>query len=217
MEIGQISCKPLKHYISYKVLGTNKNICTVSIGKTNLHITINIKKGNLIDNKSLCKDVSTASGWKPPGDYLLEINTEDMIDYAIYLIKQAIERKKIGHETYTEEYHTLHGSELTVKLYKRLKEEILSLGDIYIDYLKHYIAFKSHTSNKNIFSLEIQKKKLRITINLKKGHLLDTKCLTRDISQVGHWAPGDYLLEMDNEDMIDYATYLIKQAVEAKK
>ncbi len=217
LEIGQISCKPLKHYISYKVLGTNKNICTVSIGKTNLHITINIKKGNLIDNKSLCKDVSTASGWKPPGDYLLEINTEDMIDYAIYLIKQAIERKKIGHETYTEEYHTLHGSKLTVRLYKLLKEEILSLGDIYIEPLKCYIAFKINSSNKNICGVEIQKEKLKVTINLKKGYLTDPECLARDISQVGHWAPGDYRLEIDNEDMIDYATYLIKQAVEAKK
>ena len=217
LSLGDIYIEPLKCYIAFKINSSNKNICTVSIGKTNLHITINIKKGNLIDNKSLCKDVSTASGWKPPGDYLLEINTEDMIDYTIYLIKQAIDHKKIDHETYTEEYHTLHGSELTVKLYKLLKEEILSLGDIYIEPLKQYISFKNHTSNKNIFSLEIQKKKLRITINLKKGHLLDTKCLTRDVSQIWHLAPGDYLLEMDNEDMIDYATYLIKQAVEAKK
>ena len=132
--------------------------------------------------------------------------------------KIAIENNKnFKKSEYAESEHIKHGSELTVRLYKLLKEEILSLGDIYIDYLKHYIAFKSHTSNKNIFSLEIQKKKLRITINLKKGHLLDTKCLTRDVSQIWHLAPGDYLLEMDNEDMIDYATYLIKQAVEAKK
>ena len=132
--------------------------------------------------------------------------------------KIAIENNKnFKKSEYTESEHIKHGSELTVKLYKRLKEEILSLGDIYIEPLKCYIAFKINSSNKNICGVEIQKEKLKVTINLKKGYLTDPECLARDISQVGHWASGDYRLEIDNEDMINYATYLIKQAVEAKK
>lgn len=45
-------------------------------------------------------------------------------------------------------------------------------------------------ANSHICALEIQKNGIKLTINVAKGHLEDSKQLTRDISTVGHFGNG---------------------------
>jgi len=60
----------------------------------------------------------------------------------------------------------------------------------------------------------VQKTKLKITINLAKGKLDDPENMTRDVSQIGHWGNGDYLVSLYDEGMVDYVMSLIRQSYE---
>lgn len=136
---------------------------------------------------------------KPEGHEVADEQLAEQIDSSI--------------STYTEEYHLSKGSEFTNKLYYQLKQRILELGNISLEYKKYYVAFKSVT---NISDIQLQKKKLKVFINLKKGELKDQKKIAQDYSEIGHWGNGDYLVELDNIEDIDYLIMLVKQAYDSK-
>lgn len=50
-------------------------------------------------------------------------------------------------------------------------------------------------------------------INVAKGHLEDSKQLTRDISTVGHFGNGDYELKISDTKYLEYIMSLVKQAI----
>lgn len=76
--------------------------------------------------------------------------------------------------------------------------------------LKQYIAFKK---GRNIVDVEIQSKRLKFWLNLKKGELNDPKSITTDVSNVGHWGNGDYQLLVLDTKNLEYIMSLIKQAL----
>lgn len=120
--------------------------------------------------------------------------------------------KKVSREVkvYTEEYHTGDVSDDLNEVYQKLKENILNLGnDIEIVPRKDYIAFKRKS---NFVDVEFQKSKIKIFINLTKGHLDDTKKVAKDVSNIGHWGNGDYEIHLSNLDQITYLMTLIKQS-----
>jgi len=55
--------------------------------------------------------------------------------------------------------------------------------------MKHYIGFK--IPKKVVADIEIQKKKFKLRVNLKKGMLKDPQGMFRDMSEVGHLGLGD--------------------------
>jgi predicted transport protein len=61
--------------------------------------------------------------------------------------------------------------------------------------------------------MEIQKKKLNITINRKMGLLDDPKCLARDVSKIGHYGKGDYQIQVENDLNLEYIMSLVKQVL----
>ena len=99
-------------------------------------------------------------------------------------------------------------------VYFELKNRIIELDDIDIDFKAYYIAFKGR---RNIVDLEATKRKLILTINVKKGMLDDPLSLTTDITNVGHRGNGDYRLEIYSIDDIDNAIPLIKQSIKINK
>ena len=115
---------------------------------------------------------------------------------------------------YTEEKHLLKGSEETTALYKKLKNEILKLGNVKVVPKKLYIAFKSP---KNFTDIEIQKNNLKIYLNMDKGTLKDIDNKTIDVSDTGHWGNGDYKMYISDGKDIEYALQLIKQSYDANK
>jgi predicted transport protein len=111
---------------------------------------------------------------------------------------------------YTEQEHLDNASDEILELYQKLKGAILNFDNIEIKPKKKYIAF---VSDKNIVDIHPQKRALKIWINLSKGELDDSKNITRDVSSTGHWGNGDYELQIDNDENLEYILSLIKQSI----
>lgn len=121
--------------------------------------------------------------------------------------------KKVTEEikVYTEEDHLKNGSELTIELFEKFKNSILNLSDgIEVNPQKWYISFKK---GGNFAYIELFKKAIKITINLKLGKLEDTKKLAKNVSKIGHRGYGDYQIQVSNDKNIEYIMSLIKQAI----
>jgi len=115
---------------------------------------------------------------------------------------------------YSEQEHLDNASDEIVELYQKLKGAILNFDNVEIKPKKKYIAF---VSGKNIVDIHPQKKALKLWINLSKGELDDSKNITRDVSSTGHWGNGDYELQIDNDDNLEYILSLIKQSIKRNK
>ncbi len=120
--------------------------------------------------------------------------------------------EKVSREVkkYTEEDHTKKIPEKIVELYNELKEKTLDLADgIIIRPRKKYIGFVAKT---NFTDVLLQKSKIKIWLNLKKGTIDDPKKVARDISNVGHWGNGDYEINISNDENLEYIISLVKQS-----
>lgn len=113
-------------------------------------------------------------------------------------------------KVYTEEEHLEKGSIEIQELYEELKEIILSWdSNIRIKPVKLYNSFKL---KRNIVDILVQKKALKIWINLKYGELNDPENITRNVSETGHWGNGDYEIVMKDNQNIEYIASLIKES-----
>ena len=113
---------------------------------------------------------------------------------------------------YDEEYHLTRSKsrpEWVNELYFSLKDRILNLGEVEIQYRGNYISFRRKSP---FIDVIFWNKGLVLMLNLKKGTLNDTNSLTKDISGVGHWGNGDYQITMDNKTDLDYVMFLINQS-----
>lgn len=114
-------------------------------------------------------------------------------------------------KVYSEEDHLSNKTEEIKELYESFRDAILNLADdIEVEPKLDYIAFKKGS---NIVDICVQKKGLKLWINLKKGKLDDPKNLMRDVASIGHWGNGDYELVVQNTENIEYILSLIKQAI----
>ena len=115
-------------------------------------------------------------------------------------------------KVYTEDDHLKNGSEIIIELYERFKNAILNLGDgIEVNPQKWYISFKKGGS---IAYLELFKKALKITINLKLGQLDDPKKIAKDVSSIGPRGYGDYQIQVEDDKDLEYIMSLVKQAIQ---
>ena len=113
-------------------------------------------------------------------------------------------------KVYTEDEHLTSSLEEIKELYKKFKAAILNIADdITLKPTKWYIGF---IAKRNVTDIHIQKRALKIWINLNKNELDDPKGLARDVSNIGHWGNGDYELQVSNDDNLEYIISLIKQS-----
>jgi predicted transport protein len=123
---------------------------------------------------------------------------------------EAIESVSKEVKVYTEEEHLSNTSEEIKELYRKFKTAILNIADdITVKPTKWYIGF---IAKRNITDVHIQRKALKIWINLNKGELDDPKGLFRDVSNIGHLGNGDYELQVSNDDNLEYIISLTKQS-----
>ena len=115
---------------------------------------------------------------------------------------------------YTENDRLKDIPEDILELYGQLRERILELGNVEIKATKLYVAFTVNGSN--FTDIAIQKKALKLWINLPKGGLEDPYKLARDVANIGHHGNGDYQLSISNADKLDYIITLIKQGYQSK-
>jgi len=113
-------------------------------------------------------------------------------------------------KVYSISEHLERASEPIKELYEKFKISVLNFDNIEIKPKKKYIAFVAGT---NVVDVKIQRNSLKIHINLKKGELEDTKQITRDVSNIGHHGNGDYELQFQNDENLEYIMSLIKQSL----
>ncbi len=130
--------------------------------------------------------------------------------------KSDIDINKVTKEikVYTEQDNLIKASEETAELYDKFKQAILNLGDISIKPKKLYVAFVSGT---NVVDIHVQKKALKMWLNMRKGELDDSRGLIRDVSGTGHWGNGDYEIQVTSDDDLEYIMSLVKQSVRKNK
>ncbi len=117
-------------------------------------------------------------------------------------------------KVYTEDDHLENASIEIKELYEKFKIGILNIGDEYGDFeirpKKLYIAYVLGT---NVVDINIQKKQIKMWINLKAGYLKDEKMITKDVANVGHWGNGDYEISVNSSENLEYILSLVKQSV----
>ncbi|MDD5432506.1 MAG: DUF5655 domain-containing protein [Candidatus Omnitrophica bacterium] len=128
--------------------------------------------------------------------------------------KQKVKSKKIVFEEYSYDDH-LKGKNSNIKnLVLKLKEQILSLDShIQEKVKKHYIAF---ALERNFCEFVVQVNSVRVHLDIEKDRLKDPKNIVEDRSQTGHWATGNSVIKVTNENEIPYLMGLVKQSYENK-
>lgn len=119
-------------------------------------------------------------------------------------------------KVYTEEQHLNNSSEEIVELYEKIKGFILSLDDT-IDIKAKKLEIGFVYNKKVIIDIHLQKKALKMWLNTKIGTINDSRNITRDVSNTGHWGNGDYEIQISNDEDIEYIFSLIKQVYKNKK
>ncbi len=114
-------------------------------------------------------------------------------------------------KVYSEESHLENKPDEVIELYQKYRDAILNFGDdIIVKANKDYLSFRV---DNNIFSdIEIQKKAVKLFINLKKDQLDDPKNICKDVSEIGHWGNGDYEIRIIDDENIEYIMSLVKQS-----
>jgi predicted transport protein len=113
-------------------------------------------------------------------------------------------------KVYSELDHITKGNPEIQELYKELKERVLSIDNFEVHPLKFWINFK--LNKKWVLDMDIQKKGIKIHLNLKKGLLDDSKGAFRDVSEIGHFGYGDYEIVVNPDSDFDYLMSCIKQS-----
>lgn len=122
-------------------------------------------------------------------------------------IVEAISREV---KTYTEESHLKVAQPNIAELYSRFREFVLSISsDISVKPMKQYITFRTKT---NVTDVVVLQKSLKVFLNLPKGKLDDSKKLARDVADVGHWGNGDYQIQFNTDDNLEYIISLVRQS-----
>lgn len=126
--------------------------------------------------------------------------------------KEALKKVTEEIKVYTEQDHIDKATELTAELYEKFKSSIMNLtDDVEVIPLKYWLNLDKGTLT--LASIEIQKKKLNLTINKKAGQLDDSKKLSRDVSKIGHYGKGDYQIQVEDDSNLEYIMSLIKQTI----
>jgi len=113
-------------------------------------------------------------------------------------------------KVYTEDDHLSIASEEIRELYERTRASLLGISSkVKVKPTKKYIGFIAKT---NFADIHIQKRALKLWLNLRTGEMDDPKKLARDMSTTGHWGNGDYELQFSDDENLEYIVTLAKQS-----
>ena len=126
--------------------------------------------------------------------------------------KRDEQAKKVDQEivVYNEEDHYNYANDDVKEIAYQLRERILEMDGMASSPTKWYVGFKY--KNRLITDFEVQKKQLRLRVNLKKGMLKDPNAMFRDVSNIGTFGVGDYEAVVNADTDLDYLMSMVKQA-----
>lgn len=111
-------------------------------------------------------------------------------------------------KVYNVDDHRSKGKEEIQELFDTFSNRMSELDDIEVIPTQEYVGFK--VGKRIISDVEVQKRSLKLRINMKWGDLDDSKELFRDVSNIGHFGVGDYECKISDDSEIDYIMSLIK-------
>ncbi len=123
--------------------------------------------------------------------------------------------KKI--KLYDLDYHLKKSSEVTRKLFYKMREKIFELGEIKEKYLQFYVGYRNSESSMNFCTIHIHKGKLRIGILIPDKKLEDPKKWGRKFPTSYGFAKNLKTFDISSEKYINYAMNLIEQSYEFNK
>lgn len=95
-------------------------------------------------------------------------------------------------------------------LFEKLDLRIINLSpDVHKEFKKLYVAYKLDT---NFVDVVIQKERLRLSVNMSFGDVIDPKGICRDVSELGRWGNGDVELFLDSLSQLDDVMSIIDQS-----
>ena len=127
---------------------------------------------------------------------------------------ETIEKVTKEIKVYTEQEHSDKATDEVKELYKKFKNAILNLDSLEIKPKKHYIAF---VATSNVADIHIQRNGFKMWLNLRYGQLNDPKGICRDVSSIGHWGNGDYEIQIQTDEDLEYILSLVKQSLKVNK
>lgn len=86
-----VTVNPKKLYIGFRV--DNNTFCDVVLQGKGLKLFLNLKSGDLQDQKNIARDVSNVGHWGN-GSYEIKLTDLEDIDYVISLLKQSLRKNK---------------------------------------------------------------------------------------------------------------------------
>lgn len=112
----------------------------------------------------------------------------------------------------TERYslETYDMNVLTKTLFEVLDRRIQNLSpDVKREFKKQYIAYKLDT---NFVDIVFQKKRLRISLNMKFSEIIDPNGICHDVTGLGRWGNGDVEVYMEHTSEVDQIMELVEQS-----
>lgn len=102
----------------------------------------------------------------------------------------------------------------TKMLYEALDKRIMNLSStVKKEYKKLYVAYKLDT---NFIDIVFQKRRLRLSINMKFSEVHDPNGICKDVTGVGRWGNGDVELFMENLSELDQIMEIVKQSFDVQ-
>jgi len=121
-------------------------------------------------------------------------------------------KKPAAKPTYTIEDHPYLLSGPMRELFEAFRKEVLALDPcVTEEFLKLYVAYKAET---NFVDVVPQKKRLRLSLNMKFHEVHDPRGLCKDVSDLGRWGNGDVEVGLSRLDDLPYVMGLVRQAFE---
>ncbi len=127
-----------------------------------------------------------------------------------HLTRYNEQERRTANEYTIDQYEYLSGEILTI--FNELRKRILELDNsVKEEFKKLYIAYKVST---NFVDIVPQKSRLRLSLNMPFGELIDPDNICKDITDLGRWGNGDVEFGVASIEDIPRAMGLIQQALD---
>lgn len=134
----------------------------------------------------------------------IEILSDEILEKYKKVETNTVDEKEYSIEDYS------HLAWITLELFEKLREKILFLHpDVKENMRKLYIAY---AFDGNFVSIEPQKNKIRLSLNIDIEEIIDPKWICKDISEKWRRGTGNTSVYLNNSNDIDYIMSLVQQA-----
>lgn len=115
--------------------------------------------------------------------------------------------------SYTLAHHVHLAADSPMRLlFDAFRKEVLALDPcVTEEFLKWYVAYKAET---NFVDVVAQKRRLRLSLNMRFHELHDPRSIANDVTNIGRWGNGDVEISLSKPEELPYVMGLVRQSLE---